>query len=275
MQQQKLISNVHYIYIIENLINNNLYIGLTKDPEVRWRQHQKSSTINKSTTIVLYKAFKKYGIENFDFYVINTCNSLEHAQEMEKYWIQNLKKGKNLYNMTKGGETFCSMTDKERKNRSKKMSGSGNHMFGKKFFGVDNPNYGKKMKSHVKEALLKKRRKWTDEQILDIRYLYYFENKSLNQIKEKYPMNIGSVSQIVNFNVWVELSKNIIYPKRIKLKHIKQPTVSIIDEYGNIFFSIKATAKHFNTFQSNIIFRLNNTNKFSRIGLPKLYRYNN
>ena len=53
----------------------------------------------------MYRAIKKYGIENFDFEVIEEC-SKEQLNDKEIYWISyydscNLDKG---YNLTKGGD---------------------------------------------------------------------------------------------------------------------------------------------------------------------------
>ena len=51
-----------YIYKIENLINGKCYIGQTTTTiEHRWGQHKSDNTSPNP----MYKAFKKYGIENF------------------------------------------------------------------------------------------------------------------------------------------------------------------------------------------------------------------
>ena len=64
------------IYKIENLINHHVYIGLSKDIPNRWRGH-KSNYNNpncKDYNMVIYKAMRKYGIENFTFEIIEECN---------------------------------------------------------------------------------------------------------------------------------------------------------------------------------------------------------
>ena len=54
------------IYKITNDINNKIYIGQTiKTLTKRWQQHKCNSTKEYFKQIVLYKAFKKYGIEHF------------------------------------------------------------------------------------------------------------------------------------------------------------------------------------------------------------------
>lgn len=98
------------IYLIQNKINNKVYIGLSVDIEERW-QHHRSLYLNinsKEANKPLYLAFRKYGIENFDFQILEEC-SLEELFDKEKYYIKlydccildGYDKG---YNLTRGGE---------------------------------------------------------------------------------------------------------------------------------------------------------------------------
>ena len=60
-----------YIYKITNKINGKVYVGQTiKNYEERFRQHRLNYNKEYFSQIVLYKAFKKYGIENFSFEMI-------------------------------------------------------------------------------------------------------------------------------------------------------------------------------------------------------------
>lgn len=90
-----------YIYKIENLINHKVYIGQTNNPKRRFSEHRaKGYEINSNK--VLYYAFDKYGIENFEFSIIEET---ENPNEREKYWIQYYNSFENGYNMTEGGDT--------------------------------------------------------------------------------------------------------------------------------------------------------------------------
>lgn len=90
-----------FIYKITNKINNKAYIGLTlRTIEIRWSEHKRS--INTLDT-PLYRAIKKYGIENFEVEEIEEISE-DVVQEREKYWIQYYGTYGNGYNATLGGE---------------------------------------------------------------------------------------------------------------------------------------------------------------------------
>lgn len=93
-----------YIYKITNLNNNKIYIGKTERTiAIRWREHKKN--IKNLQHLPLYKALKKYGVENFKIEEIETCNNLL-LDEREIYWINYYKSNRKGigYNCTGGGE---------------------------------------------------------------------------------------------------------------------------------------------------------------------------
>ena len=55
------------IYKITNKQNNKIYIGKSKDIEDRWIYHTSHYNDSKEWDKNLYKAFRKYGIDNFSF----------------------------------------------------------------------------------------------------------------------------------------------------------------------------------------------------------------
>lgn len=92
------------IYKITNLINGKIYIGQSVDINKRWRQHKRNSRIKgREYDKYLYKAFRKYGLENFSFEVIEEC-SRELLNEKETYYIQYYKTNDETfgYNETSG-----------------------------------------------------------------------------------------------------------------------------------------------------------------------------
>lgn len=91
------------IYKITNKLNNHSYIGLSTKLEERWKYHQSPYNQQRESYKSLYKAFEKYGIENFTFEILEEC-SIQELGEKEKYYIAKYDTYKNGYNMTTGGE---------------------------------------------------------------------------------------------------------------------------------------------------------------------------
>ena len=52
----------------------------------------------------LYRSMRKYGIENFNFTILEEC-SISELNEREKYWIQYYNSFFNSYNATLGGDS--------------------------------------------------------------------------------------------------------------------------------------------------------------------------
>lgn len=157
------------IYKITNLVNGKIYIGQSKDIYKRWKEHRYNIANKKYESCILYKAIKKYGIDNFEFSVVESCK-IEDLNIREEYYIRKYKtyvgfKDCNGYNMTLGGEgnnggykspewrKKVSEANKGRKSWNKGKKYSLPHMKGR-FSGKNNPFYGK---HHTKEAKKKLR----------------------------------------------------------------------------------------------------------------------
>ena len=92
-----------YIYKITNAINQKSYIGKTeqRNPENRWKEHQRENKKPRSSSRTLYRALNKYGIENFIFTILEETNE---PNKREKYYIQYFNTYHNGYNETLGGD---------------------------------------------------------------------------------------------------------------------------------------------------------------------------
>lgn len=77
------------IYKITNLITNEFYIGSSKNIESRWAYHKAKFKSNEKTSNKLYLDFKKYGLKNFKFEVLEKCSS--NIKEKEQEYIDKLK----------------------------------------------------------------------------------------------------------------------------------------------------------------------------------------
>lgn len=89
------------IYRITNDLNGKHYIGLSKHIFRRWKEH--SYLIPKSDK-PLYRAIRKYGIENFSFHIVEECPAYK-LSEREIYWTDKYKSFTDGYNVTSGGYT--------------------------------------------------------------------------------------------------------------------------------------------------------------------------
>jgi group I intron endonuclease len=83
--------NVVGIYCIENIYTHRKYIGQSKNIENRWNGHI-SSIQNGLCGSLLQKDFRDYGINSFEFYVLERCGDAE-LEELEHRYI-------SMYNTT-------------------------------------------------------------------------------------------------------------------------------------------------------------------------------
>ena len=105
------------IYKIENLINHKVYIGQSKDIYQRWYTHKRAS-FNKNCrehNYPLYRAIRKYGIENFSFEIIKETYDLDY---WEIFLIQIYHSLSNEfgYNLREGGNGTFILTEEQKLN---------------------------------------------------------------------------------------------------------------------------------------------------------------
>lgn len=118
------------IYVIKNSINGKIYVGKSKNCYYRLHQHMTDIKIdnrNYNENPHLLNAVKKYGSDNFEYYLVEKFNiedpNLEKLlAEKELYWMKELNsldpnKGYNL-RWDSEGKCFCS--DETRKKIGKR-----------------------------------------------------------------------------------------------------------------------------------------------------------
>ena len=139
------------IYIIKNNVNDKVYIGQTiQGYKKRFNSHKYGS---KSIDRPLYRAFRKYGVDNFYVELLEDNIPYNMLDEREIYWINYYDcVNPNGYNISHGGTAY--RTEDERIRMSERMTGENNPMFGKT--GELNPFYGRSHTDENKKILSEK-----------------------------------------------------------------------------------------------------------------------
>lgn len=95
------------IYCFTNKLNGKKYVGQSKQLNRRYHLHI-SDALNqdkaKYDTSPFHAAIRKYGIENFNYEILEECK-ISELNEKEIYWIEKLHSYilEDGYNLTKGG----------------------------------------------------------------------------------------------------------------------------------------------------------------------------
>ena len=117
----------------------------------RTAEHKKKA--KGSYNLPISNAIRKYGVENFDFEIIENVNSQKELNMREEYWIRYYNSmTPNGYNLTIGGQGAVGY--KHTDDDKIKMSDLKRDMFK----GEENPFYGKTHSAEQKEKWSKERR---------------------------------------------------------------------------------------------------------------------
>ena len=122
-----------YIYLIVNNENGKTYVGQHRSNN--WKDSYKGSGK------LLWKAYKKYGFNKFDKFLIQYCETEEELNKQEIFWIDEYRKrGKAEYNITEGGKGVCGYHHSEESNRQNSIKHIGKH-------------HSEETKHHISETL--------------------------------------------------------------------------------------------------------------------------
>ena len=93
------------IYKIENTVNGKVYVGQSKDINVRISHHFASLRKNSHSNIYLQRAFNKYGEHSFVWEIIEQCNE-DELDDKERYYIYQYRSlsSQHGYNIEAGGK---------------------------------------------------------------------------------------------------------------------------------------------------------------------------
>jgi len=91
------------IYIIQNTINNMVYVGKSVNIAKRFRAHKRLLNLGTHHNAHLQKSWNKYSETAFDFKIIDVCDR-DDLSDLEIYYIDMYSKNSGVYNLTDGGD---------------------------------------------------------------------------------------------------------------------------------------------------------------------------
>lgn len=151
------------IYKIENKVNGNVYIGQTNKLEKREIQHISSLRHNNHFNSHLQRAFNKYGEQNFEYSILQVCETREELNYYETYWWEhyaNLIGKDKMYNLAHTGNAH-NTSDSTRQKLSNARKGCEPFNKGKKA----SPETREKLRlSHIGQKSANKGKRLTLEQ---------------------------------------------------------------------------------------------------------------
>lgn len=127
------------IYIIKNKVNSKVYIGQSKKLRQRYSDHIRKIKAGTHHNEILQRAFEKYGIDSFEYSILEEVSDDILLNEREKYWID-FYGGINcedVYNLK--DPLLSDYSDYVKSKLSKSNSGE------------NNPNYGHEWTEEMKQ----------------------------------------------------------------------------------------------------------------------------
>lgn len=213
------------VYKSTNTINNKCYIGQTvKKLEDRKQLHLYRLNSMKNKNWHFYNALRKYGWDNFEWEVLEECDSKEELDEMEFHYIKQYNSYENGYNMTLGGDkgTWGLKHTEE----TKKKIGSRKYPTGKNtsMYGRHHTEEQKRKWSKMRKGIRPKT-KLNENDIYNILKLYFIEKPYIEgvgvvrkngvkmsykralalKIHKKYNVTIKCIEKIIDGENWKDV----------------------------------------------------------------------
>lgn len=152
-----------YVYKIENLVNNNCYIGSTVSLKVRWKAHLRSLEENRHHCRHLQAGWNKYKKENFKFEILEELvfENNQKLIEREQFWLDSFSVNLKYNSAPRAGTNYgCKHSKEANLKKSERQRGIVRTEESKKWLsemrkGPGNPMYGKQISLEHKKAISK------------------------------------------------------------------------------------------------------------------------
>jgi group I intron endonuclease len=201
------------IYGIKNKVNLKTYVGQSITIPYRFTIHQKHLMENRHFNSCLQEEFNQFGINNFDFLVLEKCQD-DLLDEKEKQWIKELRETTGVYNVRAGGENLRGNNNpffgkKHTDEAKNKMSVSKSKMY----VGSNNPNYGKQQthSTKLKMAINNSGTKLNPDKVLEIKNCLLAGEDHLF-IANKYKISRTVITRISNGTRWSNITGGPVMP---------------------------------------------------------------
>ena len=228
------------VYKITNLINQKIYIGISKNCWKRWSDHRAKaihSPKKEDKNKALYRAMRKYGVENFSFEIIEELPdaTIEELKEAEIKWISYYDSYKKGYNETKGGDYLSKnsihygedhvghiFSLEDVKDCRRRYANGEKRLEVYKIYLEKYPNlkesafanmyFGRNWKwvmPEVFEVRQHPRQKVTKEQVIDVRNKYEKDGWKITQIAKHYKgiLGYGTIWDIVHYKRYPDIKE--------------------------------------------------------------------
>lgn len=241
-----------YIYNIVNKINGKVYVGQTKNTKKRATSHKYMLNKGIHHSKYLQNSFNKYGIENFEFSIIEECTN-NNVDDREIFYIQKFKSNNPDYgyNILAGGNSRRDifenslMSDEGKKAISERMSNYWEEI-------TSNPEFGRKVIRINDLKIFQYAKKAGDETKTD----YY---RILENCRKK--IDYASIDEYGLPVIWMFLDEwedsKISYDVFLrnndisKFKYYYKKVICLND--GKIFNSREDASKYYNLSISSVI----------------------